>query len=100
MRAGLNSRLDRLERVEAQAAAIRSLQIRLGPIKKLPCDYTGERHIAIVKRLPPTSSIGEQVEFEERPGPAPEQPEGHIINVCFVGTGGNDASDSPAFVQA
>jgi hypothetical protein len=90
MRAGLNSRLDRLERVEAQAAAIRSLQIRLGPIKKLPCDYTGERHIAIVKRLPPTSSIGERVEFEERPGPAPEQPEGHIINVCFVASKGGE----------
>ena len=88
IRAGLNSRLDRLERVEAQAAAFRSFQIRLGPIKKLPHDYTGERHIEIVKRLPPTSSIGERVEFEERPGPAPEQPEGHIINVCFVGSGG------------
>ena len=90
MRAGLNSRLDRLERVEAQAAVFRSFQIRLGHIKRLSREYSGERHIEIVKRLPPRSSIGEWVEFEERPGPAPEQHEGHIINVCFVSTGGND----------
>ena len=100
MRAGLNSRLDRLERVEAQAAAIRSLQIRLGPIKKLPCDYTGERHIAIVKRLPPRSPIGEWVEFEERPGPSPKPPEERIINVCFVGGEEDHEGDRPAPVQA
>ena len=86
-RAGLNSRLDRLERVQAQASSFRSFQIRLGHVKRLPRDYTGERHIEIVKRLPPMSPIGEWVEFEERPGPAqPEPPsEERILNIYFIG---------------
>ena len=86
----LKSRLVRLERVEAFTLARKPFQLRLGHLRQLPREYTGERHIEIVKRLPPTSSIGERVEFEERPGPVPEQPEGHIINVCFVGSKGGE----------
>ena len=101
MRAGLLSRLKRLESAEALAAEMEPPKMRLGPIKKPSPVYTGERHVAIVKRLPPRSPIGEWVEFEERPGPAPEQlDDARFIDICFVSTGGDDEGDRPATVQA
>jgi hypothetical protein len=64
-------------------------KMRLGAIKKMPRDYIGERHVEIVKRLAPRSPIGEWVEFEERPGPAPEPlDDARFIDICFVSTGG------------
>lgn len=101
MRARLLSRLERLESAEALAAEMEPPKLRLGPIKKLPGDYIGERHVEIVKRLPPRSPIGEWVEFEERPGPAPEQlGDARFTDICFVSTGGDDEDDRPATVQA
>jgi hypothetical protein len=59
--------------------------LRIGHLKRLPREYSGERHVEIVKRLPPRSPLGEWVEFEERPGAAPPQFSAErIINVCFV----------------
>ena len=46
--------------------------MRLGPLQRLPREYVGERHVAIVKQLPSDSSGFEQYEFEERPGPGPK----------------------------
>jgi hypothetical protein len=97
----LCSRIERLERAEELEAELKPPRIRLGPIKKLPRVYTGERHVAIAKRLPPRSPFGEWVEFEERPGPAPEQPDdARFIDICFVSTGGDDEGDHPAIVQS
>jgi hypothetical protein len=86
----IHSRLGRLEHAAAVTLTRHPYKLRLGHLRQLPREYTGERHIEIVKRLPPRSPIGEWVEFEERPGPAPEQPEGHIINVCFVASKGGE----------
>jgi hypothetical protein len=81
----ITSRLGRLERSAPFTMARQPFKLRLGPLKQLPRDYTGERHVEVVKRLPPRSPMGEWVEFEERPGPSPKPPEERIINVCFVG---------------
>jgi hypothetical protein len=96
----LMARLGRLEHAIAFTLARQSFKVRLGHLKQLPGDYAGEKHIEIVKQLPPRSSIGEWVEFEERPGPRPKPPEERIINVCFVGGEENDEGDRPASVQA
>ena len=96
----LQSRLGRLEHAAAFTLARRPYKLRLGHLKRLPRDYIRERHIEIVKRLPPRSPIGEWVEFEERPGPSPKPPEERIINVCFVGGEEDDEGDRPAPVQA
>ena len=89
MRSRLTSRLVRLERAEAVSRW--SVRIRCGHVKRLPREYTGERHLVVVKQLPPRSPGHEWVEFEERPGPEPEQPSGppdeHIVNICVVGEG-------------
>jgi hypothetical protein len=95
----LQSRLGRLEHAVAFTLARQSFKLRLGHLKQLPGDYAGEKHIEIVKQLPPRSPIGEWVEFEERPGPSPKPPEERIINVCFVGGKGDDEGDRPASVQ-
>jgi hypothetical protein len=96
----IQSRLGRLEHAAACTLARIPFKLRLGHLRQLPREYAGERHIEIVKRLPPRSRIGEWVEFEERPGPSPKPPEERIINVCFVGGEENDEGDRPASVQA
>jgi hypothetical protein len=81
----LRSRLGRLEQAAAFTLARKPFKLRLGHLGQLPSAYTGERHVEIVKRLPPRSPLGEWVEFEERPGPAPEQlDEARFIDICFV----------------
>jgi hypothetical protein len=80
-------RLLRLERVEAASRLV--IRMRFGYVTRLPREYTGERHLVVTKQLPPRSPGQEWVEFEERPGPKPEQPSGrdneHIINISCVG---------------
>jgi hypothetical protein len=69
MKAALRSRLERLEVVVAPK---KPQLFRSGYLKTLPADYVGERHVVIVKREPSGAPNGEWCEFEERPGPAPE----------------------------
>ena len=88
MRAQLSTRLERLERRSERIAVNLCTTLRLGSLKKLPRDYVGERHVVVAKHLPPQSPLGEWVEFEERPGPEPEQKRdataGRVIDICFV----------------
>ncbi|MGO9242751.1 MAG: hypothetical protein ACLQBJ_18265 [Bryobacteraceae bacterium] len=85
----LKSRLVRLERIEAASRLV--IRIRIGEVKRLPPEYTGERHLVVVKQLPPNSYGLELVEFEERPGLAPQRSSGPSneriinINICLVG---------------
>jgi hypothetical protein len=44
---------------------------RFALLHPLPSDFTGEKHVAIVKREPITAPDMEVCEFEERPDPAP-----------------------------
>ena len=83
MRAALRSRLERLEVVVEPKKPQR---FRSGYLKKLPADYVGERHVAIVKREPSGAlGKGEWCEFEERPGPAPvDAQEEDAITICIV----------------
>jgi hypothetical protein len=96
----LMARLGRLEHAAAVTLTRHPYKLRIGHLKQLPGDYAGEKHIEIVKQLPPWSSIGEWVEFEERPGPRPSPPEERMINVCFVSGEEDDERDRPASVQA
>jgi hypothetical protein len=69
--------LTRLERLEVRPEASRPLLLRYGWLRVLPNDYTGERHIVIVKREPARSPNAEWCEFEERPGRAAGERSGH-----------------------
>jgi hypothetical protein len=64
----MRSRLTRLKRLEHVQAAERwpQIELQIGYLKKLPPEYTGERHVVTVDRL----SDG-TYHWEERPGPAP-----------------------------
>jgi len=63
--------LSRLERLEAQAQAARGEMIQIGPLKRLPDDFLGDRHVVVTKRYPSSTPNWETCEFEERPGPEP-----------------------------
>jgi hypothetical protein len=63
--------LARLERLEERPEVSKPLLLRCGWVHPLPDDYTGERHIATVRREPRISPNVEWGQFEERPGPAP-----------------------------
>lgn len=65
MKAALLSRLKRLETVQAIESE-REVELQIGYLKKLPEDYTGERHEVTAGRLPDGKYL-----WEERPGPAP-----------------------------
>ena len=62
--------LARLERLEARAEPAAPLIFRYGWLTPLPADFTGERHVVIVKREPTSSPNIEWCEFLERPGAA------------------------------
>jgi hypothetical protein len=62
--------LARLERLEARAEPAAPLIFRYGWLTPLPADFTGERHVVIVKREPTNSPNVEWCAFEEKPGAA------------------------------
>jgi hypothetical protein len=66
--------LTRLERLEAILAPKQVRTLCYGWLATLPADYSGERHIVIVKQEPTGSPHFEWYEWEERPGPAPSVP--------------------------
>ena len=82
-------RLARLERLNRLRTAPRRLRIQYGYLKTLPDDYTGPRHVATVRQLPPESPGEDWFDWEERPGPEPTT-EAHttnndlVIHVCYV----------------
>jgi hypothetical protein len=71
--------ISRIERLEGLAKAKEPRTICYGWTTPLPKDYTGERHVAEVKREPIRSLKPQPLgsphffwcQFEERPGPAP-----------------------------
>src|SRR5713226_10327606 len=68
MKAVLLARLAKLEnRPEISEPAV----MRYGWVKPLPAGFTGERHVAIIKREPTDRPNIEWCEFEARVGPAP-----------------------------
>jgi hypothetical protein len=46
--------------------------LRVGCLKRLPPEYTGDRHVMVVRELP-NQDDRECVVFEEMPGPAPDK---------------------------
>jgi hypothetical protein len=62
----------RLERLEARTEPERLTCFRYGWLKRLPQDFSGERHVVMLKREPVGSARAQWCEFEERAGPAPE----------------------------
>ena len=76
----LLTRLKRLERVRA-AQRLPQVDLQIGYVKKLPPEYTGERHVVTVGRL----SDG-KYQWEERPGlaPANEEKEGNARRIIRI----------------
>jgi hypothetical protein len=80
----LLTRLKRLEQVRDLDSGKRRLKVQLGYMKKLPPEYTGERHIVTVGQLP-----NGHYQWEERRGPAPRGNEDgsdgrRLLRVVFV----------------
>ena len=68
--------------------------MRYGWLKHLPADFTGERHVAIIKREPTNRPNIEWCEFEERMGPPPNSDEGSF---CIYMEAGCECGLSGAF---
>jgi hypothetical protein len=68
-----SSVISRIGHLEARSASRPWRTImRMGPLKQLPREYSGERHVVVVERCPcPDPKDHEYCRFEERPGPAP-----------------------------
>ena len=62
----------RLQRLEAEFPD-KGPPLRIGLLRQLPADYTGERHVVIVGEGEAESGR-HSCTFEERPGPAPPGP--------------------------
>lgn len=60
----------RLKRLESRRRENTPLRIRIGVLKMLPEDYSGEKHVAVVNPRP-TAGDMQWCEFEERPGRGP-----------------------------
>ena len=74
----LKSRIERLERrPEEQQESV----IQFSLLHKLPDDFVGERHVAVVKRGSSSIPGWEGCEFEERPGPDPGGPDDRICRI-------------------
>ena len=81
--------VSRLARLERLSTVPRRLRIQYGYLKTLPDDYSGPRHVATVRQLPPGPASEDWFEWEERPGPEPATDARHpnydlVINVCYV----------------
>ena len=81
-------RIRKLESI-LQSRARRHVIFRYGPIRYLPPDTLGERHIAIVKSEPTALVNVEHCEFEERVGPAPEAHQDLSVTVYLTAEGEN-----------
>jgi hypothetical protein len=91
MKAALLKRLQRLE--EVRAAEPRPVELQFGYLKKLPPDYTGERHVVTLGRL-----ADGNYQWEERPGPAPVEEEDNsktIIRMNLVEVKHHGAGPTP-----
>jgi hypothetical protein len=67
MKAALLKRLKRLEEVQA-TEDLPPVEFQVGFVKKLPAEYTGDRHLVTVGRDP-----NGLYHWEERPGPEPNK---------------------------
>jgi hypothetical protein len=76
----------RVTRLEAILPPLLEPSCRIGFIRKLPEDYIGERHVAIVKHGECDKYGREPCEFEERPGPAPRGPRDRVHWLYFTET--------------
>lgn len=68
----MKSRLiSRVERLESRMQSVELRPIDYGWVTHLPEDFTGERHVAKVRREPTRSPRFFWCQFEEREGPLP-----------------------------
>src|SRR4051794_12794882 len=72
----------RLEQLEAELRPHEEPSLRIGLLRQLPADYTGERHIAIVWQG--EMDGGESYTFEERRGPEPPGPPDTVPRLCLT----------------
>jgi hypothetical protein len=67
MKAALLKRLKRLEQVQA-TEDLPSVEFQVGFVKRLPDEYTGNRHLLTIGR-----DADGMYQWEERPGPEPNK---------------------------
>jgi hypothetical protein len=70
------SLLRRLEKLETLTKSEALPFVLYGWVKPLPKEFTGERHVVILKRTPTGSPRISWCSFEERAGPAPAKDSG------------------------
>ena len=62
-----NALLARLKRLEATVVPMSLPAYRIGVLKVLPADFTGDKHVVTTKQGPVVHNI-QSCSFEERPG--------------------------------
>ena len=75
----------RLQRLEAELRHNTEPYLRIGLLRQLPADYTGERHVVIVCEGE-VEGGRHSCTFEERPGPAPPGPRDPVPWLCLTAT--------------
>ena len=75
----------RLQRLEAELRHNAEPYLRIGLLRQLPADYTGERHVVIV-REGEVEGGRHSCTFEERPGPAPPGSRDPVPWLCLTET--------------
>ena len=68
--------------MEAELTPDEGPSLRIGLLRELPADYTGERHIAIVWQG--EIDGGESYTFDERRGPEPPGPRDTVPRLCLT----------------
>jgi hypothetical protein len=77
----------RLQTLEAKVKANDGPAQRIGFItRELPPEYTGERHMAVIRVGGYDGYHREWCEVEERPGPAPRRPAEPLPQLCLTET--------------
>ena len=90
--------LHRLEKLETRTESEELPFVRYGWVKMLPQEFSGERHVVILKREPTGSARAQWCEFAERTGPAPTDGTGYYsgaISRSDLGYPGQSQSPPP-----
>jgi hypothetical protein len=80
--------LARLARLENRPEMNKPAAMRYGWLKPLPASFTGERHVAIIKREPTNRPNIEWCQFEERVGPPPPNSDDGSLCIILKGEAG------------
>jgi hypothetical protein len=81
----MRSLRSRLQKLEDALKPDEGISLRIGLLHQLPADYTGEKHVVIV-RYGEVQGGRQDCSFEERPGPVAPGPPDPVPRLCLTET--------------